>query len=98
MNVYKKTERHPLKWIVALIIFMLAMGFTTNDVYGVNIPSGGSSSDGYEQPVSPADQGTDGFSDPSPTCPPPEIPEPMTLILVGAGLGALHLARRKRKA
>ncbi len=97
MNVYKKTERHPLKWIAALLVFLLVMGFTVDQVYGINIPT--NVSENGEQTVQPPDQKSDGNNDPSPACPPPpEIPEPMTLILMGAGLGALHLARRRKKA
>lgn len=98
MTFYQKTDRHPLKWLVALFIFLFAMGFTVDEVSGVNIPKTTSEDRGSEQPAPPVDQATDDDVDPSPTNPPPEIPEPMTLILVGAGLGALHFARRRKKA
>ncbi|MBU8934034.1 MAG: PEP-CTERM sorting domain-containing protein [candidate division Zixibacteria bacterium] len=98
MTIYQKTKQHPLKWIAALFIFLLVMGFTVDEVHGVNIPK---TISGAEQPTAPVDQcNTDnGDFAPCPSDdPPPEIPEPATLILMGAGLGALHLARRRKKA
>ena len=55
MTIYQKTSQHPLKWIVALFVFLLVMGFTVNDVYGINIPTTESGNSGAEQPVAPDD-------------------------------------------
>lgn len=40
MTTYnRKTSSQPLKWLVALIVFMLALGFTTSEVVGLTVPS-----------------------------------------------------------
>ncbi|RLF29209.1 MAG: hypothetical protein DRN14_02695 [Thermoplasmata archaeon] len=100
MTIYQKTTQHSLKWVVALLVFLLVMGFTTNQVYGLNVPSTVYDNNGSEQPLPPSDQGDyddGGTTTPDDECP-PEIPEPITLILMGTGLGVLHLSRRFKKA
>ncbi len=39
MTVYKSKKSHSLKWLVAFIIFALAMTITWSDVYGADISS-----------------------------------------------------------
>ena len=34
MTVYRRKKSQPLKWLVALIVFGLALGITFSDVYG----------------------------------------------------------------
>jgi len=40
MTVYTKSESRPLKWILAIIVFVIAMTITFSDVYGLSVPSG----------------------------------------------------------
>lgn len=37
MRVYKKRESQPIKWLLAIIIFVVALGFTTSDVFGFTV-------------------------------------------------------------
>jgi hypothetical protein len=92
-------ESQPFKWLVALIVFMLVMGFTTANVSGLNVPpakyhdsgqgtNDNSDSDGtYESPQDPGDSGDDN---------PESVPEPGTIILLATGLGAAYAATRKK--
>ena len=100
MNIYRQSKFRFLRWIIAAIVFILAMTITFTDVYGLNVPRyNHGNGNGYnvsEHPVSfaqeitpPADLSTES---------PSVVPEPMTLLLMGAGLGALSLVRRRRKA
>jgi len=95
MNFYQRQSSQPLKWVIALLVFVVAMCFTMTDVYG-NPPSG--RIDG-----SNADRSTDGASGSSglATNDNPDastaVPEPTTLVLLASGLGALYAARRFRK-
>lgn len=36
---HRKTSSQPLKWLLALLVFMLALGFTTSEVAGLTVPS-----------------------------------------------------------
>jgi len=93
------SESQPFKWLVALLVFMLVMGFTTANVFGFNVPPakyGGSDQsasstddyDGtYESPQDPGDSDDDN---------PESIPEPGTIILLATGLGAAYGAMRKK--
>ncbi len=100
MRVYKTRESHPLKWIVAILIFMIVLSVTFSDVYGFwtskpadgTRPQVGSNTTTqlqYDQPS--ADQEPLNTSSV-----PPEVPEPTTLILLGSGLAAMKLLRRKK--
>ena len=40
MVVYRHQKRAYFKWILALIIFILAMTVTFSEVYGINVPAG----------------------------------------------------------
>ena len=40
MVVYRHQKRAYFKWILALIIFILAMTLTFSEVYGINVPAG----------------------------------------------------------
>jgi hypothetical protein len=105
MKIYKEKKSQPLKWFIALIIFILAMTITFADVYGLTVPSGK-----YNPPPnrinynSQSGSTTPDFDTNTPIydgydkCPPPStIPEPASMILLGMGLTALHMANRKRK-
>jgi len=90
MTIYEREESHWLKWLLGAIIFVLILTVTFDNVYGVGVPSG--SNDGTNS-VQQAPAGTDG----SESTPPPEVPEPATLLLLVSGLGALHLIQRRKK-
>jgi hypothetical protein len=87
MTVYKRKSTQPLKWLLGLVVFILAMTLTFADVYGNETVVGGAADNNTT--VSSQDNG-------STQCPPKPVPEPTTLILLGGGLSAMYLARRKR--
>lgn len=96
MTVYKCRQSQPLKWLVALIVFALAMGVTFTDVYGYDGSSStnatndndyGRNGSGNDNLAASADQ-TGSAS---------VIPEPTALILLSGALGALFVARRRRQ-
>ncbi len=87
------TRRHPLKWILAGILFVLVLTVTFDDAYGVWVPSSG---DGQEQAgnAEPVDQQFDINTTPIESqSTAPQIPEPATLILLGAGLAGWQARR-----
>ena len=101
MTLYKHKNTQPLRWLVAIVLFILAMTITFDDVHGFWVtPSNGDGTTTVEaaptgmQP-SPAVNETPVPEHGENT--PPEVPEPATLILLGSGLAAMHLLR-KRKA
>ncbi|MFH1686754.1 MAG: PEP-CTERM sorting domain-containing protein [bacterium] len=53
MRVYIKEQKQPLRWLVAAIVFVLAMSITFSDLYGLNVPSGSSGSGGSTSQVKP---------------------------------------------
>jgi len=97
MTLYKSRPSQPLKWAVALIIFIMAMCITFSDVYGtpgndgnnVTVTTDGSTDNSGG---SSGDLGTSN-DDPSPVA----VPEPSTLLLLAGGLSALYVVRRLRK-
>jgi len=103
MTFYQHESRHTLKWILALVVFVLAMTITFDDVYGVYVP--GNSNDGTgQQTTGTGPDGFDIYDQDRPDGqtgtdddPPPEVPEPATLILLGSGLAAMHALRRRNK-
>ncbi len=39
MTIYKNKKSHSMKWLIALIVFALAMTITWSDVYGAEVSS-----------------------------------------------------------
>jgi len=107
--VYKNRKNASLKWILGLIVFVLAMTITFSDVSGFSFPTGrgnsgytggnGSNGGGDATPSYLGNQREFDSPDRSPektTPPPPQVPEPGTIILLGSGLVGLWAARRRR--
>ncbi len=109
MTIYRRQEKHPFKWIMATILFVVIMTVAFDDVYGLGMPAGvgyhGGSSvytvNWTNQPQMPslAIVASSTFCSPSigdesPNDPIPGTPEPSTIVLVLGGLGALRLLRR----
>ena len=92
MTVYKRKPSQPLKWLVAMIVFALAMGVTFSDVYGLDgtVTIGADNSDQGLADGNPSPNGDD--TDGSTTA----IPEPTTLLLLAGGLSALYVIRRRK--
>lgn len=107
MTVYKKSQSQPLKWMLAIIVFMLAMSVTFDDVYGIQVSNTGPSSTGsqttesYDVTNSATDaEATEGsFQDTNPisTVAVAPVPEPSSLILIAMGLGSMYAMRSRRK-
>ena len=96
MTVYRQKTSQPLKWLVALIVFALAMGVTFTDVYGYDGSS--SAGAGNDNDNNQNGAGNDNLTTSNDrTGSPSAIPEPTTLILLGGGLGVLYVVRRWRK-
>jgi hypothetical protein len=88
------------KWVIAAIVFILAMTITWSDVEGQQVPRDRDQvaidHNQVEHERSPrvTAEGTDIAT--GDETPPSSIPEPGTLILLGGGLAAMYLVRRRR--
>ncbi len=109
MKNYDEKQSQPLKWFVALIIFILTMTITFADVYGLGVPPSKYNAPPPNQitnssqntPPGTFDQDFDSYNSVTSgaeksTVPPSTIPEPASMILLGIGLAALHLAKRRK--
>ncbi len=69
MMVYRRQEKHPLKWVLAAILFVMVMTITFSDVHGINVDNSRSDSrvtstatdhsDSYDIGDNPADDTND---------------------------------------
>jgi hypothetical protein len=82
MRIYMQDNRHWFKWVLGLVIFLVALSVTFDNVYGT---------DTYEYATGYTDEGT------PETSPPSAVPEPATLILLASGLVALRLMHQKKR-
>ena len=89
MTLYKSKQSQPLKFVIALLVFLIAMSLTWSEVSGYENDNTGTT-DQSTPAVSESPGHDDVASVPSP------VPEPGTLILLGSGLGALYLMRKRR--
>ncbi len=96
MVTYRRKEHGTLgKWVLAIIIFILGLTVTFASVDGFEFPKKTKTS-----------TDTVAAQESSPPIQPPEttlpdqpqdsVPEPATLLLVAAGIGAAYLVRKKR--
>lgn len=95
MTVYRQKSSQPLKWLVALVVFGLAMGVTFSDVYGY------SGKDKYNDNTSQTNEdtgnsGDGGINENDIDETPTPVPEPSTLLLLAGGLGAMYASRRRK--
>lgn len=90
MNYYSKPHSNPFKWLVAIVLFILVMTLTwdeANGIGGKNSPPPRTNNNISDSPGNePIDPGTGN-----------PVPEPGTIILLGTGLGAAYMMRRRMK-
>ncbi|HOD65133.1 MAG TPA: PEP-CTERM sorting domain-containing protein [candidate division Zixibacteria bacterium] len=92
MKVSHDTHSNPMKWVIAVIIFVIVLTVAFDDVFGVWIPQ----SDNEESVGAVESPDVHGDAKVYSDEPPPQVPEPGTLILLGAGLAAMRLLRPKK--
>ena len=102
MNVYRRRESNPMKWVIAAVLFLAVMTFTLSEVNGYPVspkPGDQNTSSTNDNSVSTDNSsGTDASSNRAPDKGTSVVPEPGTLLLMATGLGALYIFRKARKA
>ncbi|MEA3296570.1 MAG: hypothetical protein U9R56_01755 [candidate division Zixibacteria bacterium] len=110
MMIYKKPERFPFKWVLALLVFVMILTVTWSDVDGLNTPT----TTGFRS-IKPDSNSNSTLYTPSMTTSvtvypneyiypddgddsddPSETPETSTLVLLICGLSAMFFALRFR--
>lgn len=101
MNVYRRRESNPMKWVIAAILFIAVMTFTLSEVngYPVNQRQGGqNNSANDDNSISRStNSGSDDTTQGSPEKGTSVVPEPGTLLLMATGLGAIYIFRKARR-
>ncbi len=111
MRIYRRKESHPMKWVIASIIFILVMTVTWDEVEGITIPTNNSTSTtqrvnstndvNSNTPALTLDQivmnNRNSGADNKTASVPTSIPEPGTLVLLAGGITAFQLMRRRSK-
>ena len=90
MTVYKKERRVTLKWILALIIFGLALTITFDDVEGSNLSGFDGANCNQNDSYTLSSTVTTESTNPTSTS------EKAPLLLVAGFLGVMYSVRRKR--
>ena len=112
MTVYRRSTSQPFKWLLAIIIFVLAMTITFNEAEGVNIPPASPQSSADKIDLKPAPSltepnaeatsaGVDPIIEPEipiQNDPLLPIPEPSTILIMAAGIGTMYAFRFHKKA
>ncbi len=98
----KHDRLRSFKWVVALVLFGLALTVTFSEVYGTESRSFGDKGNIGSATIAdhPTAMNTD--QDAVESCqssnPPAAIPEPTTILLLAGGLSAIYIARRRGRA
>ncbi|MBI5265724.1 MAG: PEP-CTERM sorting domain-containing protein [candidate division Zixibacteria bacterium] len=94
MTIYQRRNSHPMKWVLAFVLFCLVLGWTMSDVYGTE---SGQSSQGVDHNTNDGTQQVGREHSPTSTNPSP-TPEPSTIILLAMGLGGGAMMLRRKKS
>lgn len=81
-----RTEQ-PLKYLIALILFCLVLGWAFSDVYGDNVGQN------HKTEFSSGGENRVGATNRAPSA----VPEPTTLALMALGVGSLAVYRKLKK-
>ena len=110
MRVYQKDRSQPFKWLLAIVVFILAMTFTLEEAEGFYLPKSMQNRVTTVQETTDmfaveefdyinldvTEIGADTYSDIN--SPVTSVPEPSTIIIMAIGIGALRVARKVRSA
>ncbi len=101
MNVYRRKESSPMKWVIAAILFIAMMTFTLSEVNGYPVsqkPGDQNNSSNDANSISASNSsGSDVTTQSSPEKGTSVVPEPGTLLLMATGLGAIYIFRKARR-
>jgi hypothetical protein len=101
MTFSRGNTARSIKWLIAVVLFVLTLTVTFSDVYGdpVYRPNDRNKnenlSDGSDSRP-PADN-PGGTIEESQANPPEAVPEPGTIILLASGLSAMYMMRRRMR-